>query len=67
MSSFAVNVNVNGRFSATLATTHAIRLPEYPNRGPELNFMSTLGLHPHWDKIFICTPPNSTSKLSKTG
>ena len=29
--------------------------------------MSSLGRHPDWQSIIIRTPPNSFSKMSKTG
>ena len=32
-----------------------------------LIFMSSLGRHPDWQSIIIRTPPNSFSKMSKTG
>jgi hypothetical protein len=46
---------------SNLATTHAIRPPETRKRGAELLFKSSLGRHPDWESIFICTHPNSSS------
>ena len=58
---------VNLCFFSFWCATPKIRLPGAPKLGAELIFMSKLGRHPDWHSIIIRTPPNSFSKMSKTG
>jgi hypothetical protein len=47
--------------------TSKIWPPEAPKLVAELILMPSFGCPPHWDSIVICTPPISSSKMSKTG
>ena len=58
---------VNTWFFSPLATTSIIWPPGAPKLGAELIFMCPLGRSQDWDPIIIRTPPNSFSKMSKTG
>jgi hypothetical protein len=54
-------------FSSIGAATHGIRLPGETLSGAELLFMSLKGPPDDWDSIVLSSPPNLSSKWSKTG
>jgi hypothetical protein len=56
-------------FSPGATTSKILWPPEAPKLVVKLIFMPSFGCPPHWDSIVIviCTPPISSSKISKTG